>query len=199
MEETPIINGAWLVPSEALTGMASPAALTNVKSQRAATVRFGYRVGSLQLLVSPGVLSELMSTADTYPLPNVPHAMRGYVNRQGALVPVWDLRLLLGDSSELNDEPFSNSRTETTRLDESSKHAANRESILLLGRGDLRVGLIINGLPQALKQSERVARLPQLPDELTGFVKEALYANNSLWFEFDHEGFFRTQTEKAAA
>jgi len=101
MDESTIVTAAkWLKPSAALAQAARPAPLGESRSVRATVVRFGYRVGSLGFLVGPGVLSELLSTPEIYPIPNVPPALRGYVNRQGALVPVWDLRVLIGDHPE---------------------------------------------------------------------------------------------------
>jgi len=183
MDDTTIITAVanWLTPSAALAQAARPAPLGESRSVRATAVRFGYRVGSLGFLVGPGVLSELLPTPEIYPIPNVPPALRGYVNRQGALVPVWDVRVLIGDHSQ-HDEAQD-----------------GRESILLLGRGDRRIGIIINGLPHALKQFNAVPRLPQLPEMLQGYVKEALFAANALWFEFDHAAFFGAQTDKANA
>ena len=71
------------------------AALTQANELSRATVRFGYRIGALGFLISEGVLSELLPNPATYPIPNVPAALRGFVNRQGALVPVWDLHVML--------------------------------------------------------------------------------------------------------
>jgi chemotaxis signal transduction protein len=176
-------SSTWLLPSAALSRAALPAPLSNAKAQSAGAVRFGYRIGSLHLLIGKGVLSELLANSETYPIPNVPSALRGYVNRQGALVPVWDLGQLLGQSADTQDE----------------SDGPARESILVLGRGELRIGVLIDGLPQSLKHTERVARLPQLPNELSPYVKDALYAEQSVWFEFEHEEFFRAQTAKAAA
>jgi chemotaxis signal transduction protein len=174
------INDVWLAPSVALTRSVPPEPLAKAGIKDAGLARFGYRVGSLRLLVGRGVLSELLAGCETYPIPNVPAPLRGYVNRQGALVPVWDLKLLL-------EPPSANQEIQTP------------ESILVLGRGDQRVGIVIDGMPRALKCTDRVARLPQLPDELAPYVHEAWYAENSLWFEFAHEDFFRAQTVKAAA
>ena len=155
--------------------MTHPAPLTDANETRSTAVRFGYRIGSLGLLVGVGVLSERLSKPTIFPIPNVPNAIRGYVNLQGALVPVWDLPPLLADGAQLSDE-----------------------SVLVLGRGEHRVGMIINGLPRALKKLERIAHSPPLPDALQGSAKEAHFADDALWFEFDYEGFFRVQTERAA-
>src|SRR5688572_17261610 len=80
----------WPSPSEALARLRSPAQLTDAEVRRTAVVRFGYRIGQLGFLVGAGVLSELLPTPEIYPIPNVHASIRGYVNLQGALVPVWD-------------------------------------------------------------------------------------------------------------
>jgi chemotaxis signal transduction protein len=90
----------WLSPSEALRRMTQPAPLSDVKATRADTVRFGYRVGSMRLLVGANILSELLETPEIFPIPNMPAALRGYVNRQGALLPIWDLRALVETTGE---------------------------------------------------------------------------------------------------
>jgi len=171
-------NGAGrrLKPSEAFARMTQPAPLANAAADRGAIVRFGYRVGSLGFLVGAGVLSELLSAPEIYPIPNVHSAIRGYVNVQGTLVPVWDMRTLLDDSER-----------------------GEREAVLVLGRGDHRVGVLIDGLPRALKKIERASQPPPLPESLQSYATQALFADGALWFEFDHEGFFRTQTERLAA
>lgn len=139
------------------------------------TVRFGYRIGTLGFLVGDGVLSELLPNPATYPIPNVPAALRGFVNRQGALVPVWDLHVVL----------------------EMAPAASTRESILLLGRGEGRIGLVIDGLPQALRQLEPVTRMPAPPQPVREYVKGASLAAGTLWLELDYERLVRVQTERA--
>jgi chemotaxis signal transduction protein len=169
------VRGRWPTPSEALARSAQPASLARTGEARGAAVRFGYRVGSLGFLVGRGVLSELLPKPATYPIPNVPAALRGFVNRQGALVPVWDLHVLL-DAAPAVD---------------------TRESILLLGRGESRLGLVIDGLPHALRQLEQVSRLPAPPEVLREYVQGAYIADGALWLEFDCEALLRAQAQQA--
>jgi chemotaxis signal transduction protein len=73
-----------------------------------------------------------------------------------------------------------------------------RLSVLVLGRNEHRVGLLIDGLPQALKQTERVDRMPQLPSSLVGYVSGVVVASGAIWLEFDHDAFFRAQSASAS-
>src|SRR5438105_14301136 len=132
-----------MLPSQALTGMARPAPLSETHVSRKETVRFGYCIGALNFLVKEEVLSEVLRAPAIYPIPNVPRALCGYVNRQGALIPVWDLREIIDckviDDSEADAQPASIFR----RSDE--------RSVLILGRDDSRVGMTIDGLPRTLR------------------------------------------------
>lgn len=171
----PGTRAGWPAPSTALGRSARPAPLTQGSELRSLAVRFGYRIGALGFLVGHGVLSELLPNPATYPIPNVPAALRGFVNRQGALVPVWDLHVVLDMAPAAN----------------------TREAILVLGRGAARIGLVIDGLPQALKQLEPVTRMPALPDAVRAYVSGAALAAAALWLELDYERLLRAQTERA--
>jgi chemotaxis signal transduction protein len=174
-ETTAGTRGRWPAPSAALARSVRPAALAQANERRSTVVRFGYRIGALGFLVGSGVLSELLPNPATYPIPNVPAALRGFVNRQGALVPVWDLHVML----------------------EVAPTANSREAVLLLGRGDARIGLVIDGLPQALKRLEPVTRMPAPPEQLREYVRGAALADGTLWMELDYAGLVRAQTERA--
>jgi len=177
-----------MLPSQALTGMARPAPLSEERVARSEAVRFGYRIGALNFLVADGVLSEVLRAPAIYPIPNVPDALRGYVNRQGALIPVWDVAEIvdcrvIDHSAEENQSVF--------RKQEGL-------SVLLLGRDDDRVGLVIDGLPHTIRQIEKASRLPMLPAPLIGHVRDALFAEGELWLSLDHESFFAAQANEMA-
>ena len=55
-----------------------------------APIRFGFRVGSIGLLVPAGMLSELVDDTEVYPLPTTPAWFHGLINLRGGLVPVFD-------------------------------------------------------------------------------------------------------------
>jgi len=177
-----------MLPSQALTGMARPAPLTEERVARSEAVRFGYRIGALNFLVGDSVLSEVLRTPAIYPIPNVPAALRGYVNRQGALIPVWDVAEIVDcrviDHSE---DQYSSVFRRQEEL-----------SVLLLGRDDDRVGLVIDGLPRTIRHIEKASRLPMLPAPLIGHVHDALFAEGELWLSLDHESFFAAQANESA-
>jgi chemotaxis signal transduction protein len=180
----------WL-PSQALTGMARPAPLLDEHVSRKEMVRFGYSIGALNFLVAERVLSELLRAPTIYPIPNVPAALRGYVNRQGALIPVWDL----GGIVDCRIVENSSAPVKT----QSSLHDMQQQSVLILGNGDNRVGVLIDGLPKTIRNIEKSARLPLLPAALTDHVRGAVFADHALWLELDHETFFSAQALRAAA
>jgi len=179
-----------MLPSQALTGMARPAPLTEQRVTRKENVRFGYCIGALNFLVKEEVLSEVLRTPAIYPIPNVPAALCGYVNRQGALIPVWDVREIIDckvvDDTEADAQPTSIFRKNDER------------SVLILGRDDSRVGVTIDGLPRTLRNIETSSRLPMLPAPLVGHVQDALFADGALWLTLDHESFFSAQALTAA-
>jgi len=176
-----------MLPSQALTGMARPAPLTEERVARSENVRFGYRVGALNFLVGNGVLSEVLRAPSVFPIPNVPSALRGYVNRQGALIPVWDI----GEIVDCRIVDDSMDHSPIFRKQEES-------SVLLLGRGDDRVGVMIDALPQTIRHVEKASRLPMLPAPLIGHVHDALFAEGELWLALDHESLFSAQADDAA-
>jgi len=169
--------------------MARPAPLTEERVARSETVRFGYRIGALNFLVGNGVLSEVLRSPAIYPIPNVPSALRGYVNRQGALIPVWDIGEIV--DCRIIDDSIDASRASVFHRDDES-------SVLLLGRDDNRVGIVIDGLPHTIRNIEKASRLPMLPAPLVGHVQDALFADGELWLALDHESFFAAQAGDGA-
>jgi chemotaxis signal transduction protein len=173
-----------LKPSQYFARIKRPAPLGEANVTRAVAVRFGYRAGSLGFLVGTGVLSEYLPRPNIFPIPNVHAAIRGYVNLQGALVAVWDLQMMLGDVSD-------------DQLDAAAD--TSRDAVLVLGRGDQRVGVVVDGLPRALKKLERTTRPSQLPQSLQSYVQDAYFGEDALWLEFDQEAFFKAQVQSLSA
>jgi chemotaxis signal transduction protein len=177
-------------PSQALTAMRRPAPLQSVDAKRSESVRFGYCIGTLNFLIPEGVLSEVLRAPPIFPIPNVPVALRGYINRQGALIPVWDLASTI-DCRNV-DELLAQPSTSVFRKDEA-------ESVLVLGRDDNRVGVMIDGLPRAIRSIEKSTRLPLLPSQLIGHVSVALFADGLLWLELNHVTLFQSLAIEQAA
>lgn len=180
----------WL-PSQALTRMARPVPLVNTSVSRKEILRFGYRIGALNFLVPEGVLSELLRAPAIYPIPNVSNALRGYVNRQGALIPVWDVTRII-DCEIIDDHSDASAVSEI-------RGRSDGESVLVLGTGDARVGMVIDALPRAIRNIDKASRLPLLPALLVNHVRAAVFADSELWLEFNHETFFGALALDSAA
>jgi chemotaxis signal transduction protein len=163
-------SSEWLRPTQMFAQVKAPAPLQAAHAVKAAPVRFGYRVGSLGFLVGERVLSEYLPKPVIYPIPNVHDAVSGYVNLQGALVPVWNISTLF----DLNAQDSA-------------------ESVLVLGRGDTRVGIVVSGLPIALKKLENASKPKQFSQLLQNYLGEAYFGYQELWFELDCERLLREQ------
>ncbi len=131
--------------------------------------RYGFHVGSLGLLIAQGVGSEAIPLPAVAPIPNSPPWLRGMINLRGALVPAFDLALVLGlSSNEYREQPV----------------------VLVFDKGPKAVGVVTDGYPKQLLGLSRMAQLPELPTALKGYVAAAHTHDGDLWLEFDHEGFF---------
>lgn len=161
----------WLTPSGALnrfkpprgimTGIAAP-----TEWQR---TRYGFRIGDIGLLIGQDTSSELLDRITIYPLPKAPIWLLGLVNLRGNLLPAFDMRPIL----DLEDSKASDQR-----------------HLLILGRGDKAIGIMIDGLPQLADTRHTISRLPPLPEALRPHIAKAYMQNNTIWLEFDHGGFF---------
>lgn len=176
------IKEKWLA-STALRPMTGALSPTETSDAQDLALRFGYRIGALRLLTPEGALSEVISGPNIYPIPNAPPGLSGYVNRQGTLVPVWDLRVLIDDARTMSDE---------------TEHDREKQAVLALGRDERRVGVIISGLPRTLRKLERISEASP-PDGLIEFVNGAWSADGFTWLEFDYESFLGAQMSQAAA
>lgn len=161
----------WLDPSAALSRFKPPQGMTTgivlAERQRA---RYGFRIGDIGLLVGSDTVSEVLEKTAIYPLPNTPAWALGLVNLRGNLVPVFDVKLLL----ELKESQNSEKRW-----------------LLVLDQGERAVGILIDGLPQTASTSQVLSRLPPLPALLRAYTGKAYAQDDSIWLEFDHQGFFQ--------
>lgn len=172
--ETPVTNAdaaeAWLLPSAALGRYAPPdGAMALDREEKAQQRRYGFRLGGVGLLIAPQAGSEAISMPAIAPIPNSVPWLRGMLNLRGALVPVFDLALVLGLPRQAYRE---------------------QPAVLIFGKGAQAVGVITDGHPKQLPGLSRVAQLPELPTALKGHVAAAYTHDEDLWFEFDHEAFF---------
>jgi twitching motility protein PilI len=162
----------WLPPSLALDRYVPPeGVMALIQEEKVEERRYGFRVGSFGFLIPPHVGSEALAMSSIAPIPNSAPWLRGMINLRGALVPVFDLALVLG-----------------------SPRQAHREcsNVLVFDKGTHAVGLVINDFPKQLTKLVRMVQIPELPTALKGNVTAGYTYEGSLWLEFEHKQFFNS-------
>ncbi|NIR32768.1 MAG: chemotaxis protein CheW [Gammaproteobacteria bacterium] len=131
-----------------------------------APARYGFRVATLGILIGQRQASEVLEQPDIYPVPNTPGWLRGLVNLRGNLVPVFDLAELLG-------------------LEREEDTASVKPMLLVVGKGEEALGLIIEGFPRAIDLSRPLAETPPLPDRLRDFHRGTYLDDSVVWLDID--------------
>jgi chemotaxis signal transduction protein len=161
---------ALLAPSAALTRFVPPAGalLGPAQGRDERQVRYGFRVGSLGLLIQVNTGSEVIDARGIALLPNAPRWLAGVMNLRGNPVPVFDL---------------------CAALDLPRDDAAKKSKVLVLDKGEHAAGLLIDGLPRVVPPGHPVEQPAALPGRLAPFATRAIATSDGVWFEFDHGGF----------
>lgn len=161
---------AMLAPSAALTRFAPQAGalLGPVQARNEQSVRYGFRISSLGLLIKPGTGSEVVEARAIAAMPNAPRWLAGVMNLRGNPVPVFDLCAAL----------------ELARNDE-----AQKSMVLVLDKGDQAAGLLIDGMPRVVPPGKPIEQPTALPARLAPFAPQAMATSDAVWLEFDHVGF----------
>ncbi len=171
-------DSGWtgIPPSEALNRFEPPDGFVPVALETdSKRLRYGFRRGGLSLLVREGIGSEVVPLMPLATIPNGPTWLSGIINLRGNLVPVCDIRQVLGQDSETADE---------------------KTMILVLDKGDRTAGFLIDGYPIALTGLHAVTQAPALPDALAQHVPAVFSTEKDVWLEFDHEGFLENSNTK---
>jgi chemotaxis signal transduction protein len=155
-------------PSEALlagaAAQATPHLFSAASRDRDAVQREGFRVGALNLMVRYEDGSELAEMPPVCRLPNAPDWFLGMTNLHGALVPVFDPAARWGTVHD----------------------GAARNMLLVLGHGEQRAGVVIDGLPTRLKPTagDRLQDAPE-PSVLAGCVAATHRIEGKDWMDLN--------------
>ena len=162
-------KGPWLGPTEAL-GYCDPSDVPGQNAVRTEenSVRYGFRVGSLGLLIAQQTASELVGDLSVYPVPNTPYWFPGLVNLRGNLIPVFDLKLLFALPGDGGTE----------------------RKLVVLDKEESAAGVYVDGFPRPLRLGEPMARTPSLPGVLEDHVAQAYFLDDVAWLELRHRDFF---------
>lgn len=163
----------WMLPSAALSRFEPPENMVMAEVVEKEIGRYGFKIGSLGLLIQAGCGSEVMQMPAIWSLPGSPPWFLGLINLRGNLVPVFELRLVLG----LGD-----------------KDANAKPLVLIFDQGDKAVGVVIDDFPRPLSDLSELPHLPGLPTALDGHVRKGFVKDEMIWLEFDQNSFFEELT-----
>jgi twitching motility protein PilI len=176
-----------LAPTEALLRgfefdipASTPAAASaaDARTPDAILLREGFRIGELRLMIRYEDGSELTDLPQVYLLPKAPAWFLGMANLHGALVPVFDPAELFGVAHDATAKPM----------------------LLVLGHGEEKAGLVIDGLPSRLRlgPADRIEN-GAVPPSLAGCVNQAYWSEGLDWLDLQVSDLLRTLSEELAA
>src|SRR5450759_3597780 len=131
--------------------------------------RRGFCIGNLKLLVHLNATSEVLEMPPLFRLPGAPTGIVGLANRHGRVVPVMDLSVLFGLPHD---------------------RAANAW-LLVCGRGDEAIGLVIDCLPDRKRfvQDDEIT-LSDITHPIAGYASAAYREGQDIWIDLDTEKLF---------
>lgn len=131
--------------------------------------RRGFCIGDLRLLLHLDATSEVLEMPPLFRLPGAPTGIKGLANRHGRVVPVMDLSVLFG---------LQHDRAASAWL-------------LVCGRGDEAVGLVIDSLPERKRfvQDDEIV-LSDITHPIASYAKAAYRDGQDIWIDLDTEELF---------
>jgi chemotaxis signal transduction protein len=131
--------------------------------------RRGFCIGNLKLLMHLNATSEVLEMPPLFRLPGAPTGIVGLANRHGRVVPVMDLSVLFG---------LPHDRAANTWL-------------LVCGRGDEAVGLVVDSLPDRKRfVQEDETTLSDITHPIASYARAAYREGQDIWIDLDTEELF---------
>ena len=132
-------------------------------------LRYGFQIGTLNLIYDAHIACELLKDIIIYSVPNTPRWMLGLINLRGNLVPVFDLEYYF------DFEPLE------------SKYPL----LLVLGKREKAVAFRVKAYPGLLNNLVKEEFIPELLPKIKNYILGG-YRGKKLWLELDKENFFST-------
>jgi chemotaxis signal transduction protein len=131
--------------------------------------RRGFCIGDLRLLVPLDATSEVVEMPPLFRLPGAPTGITGLANRHGRVVPVMDLSALFALQQD----------------------RAASAWLLVCGRGEAAVGLVIDSLPERKRfvQDDEIG-LSAITHPIVSFARAAYREGQDIWIDLDAEELF---------
>ncbi len=134
--------------------------------------RYGFRIGACRLVHDLSLAVELIELPRCYNLPSSSAWFSGLVNLRGNLVPVFDLKSLLGGTGP----------------------AGGRQMLLVIGTGESAAALIIDGTPDhiSIDAGSRIDQPDNVPEVLRDQLQGAYEYAGETWYQANYEGLFES-------
>lgn len=128
-----------------------------------------FRIGDIGLLIPQDIISEVAEELAYCQLPNTQTVLFGMANLRGNIIPLFDLHELFGFTTP----------------------ARSTRKILIIGRGEDAVAVMISELPQRIifTADHRLRNLPPAPETLQPYLK-SYYQKDGVWLDIDYHSFF---------
>lgn len=138
--------------------------------------RYGFRIGGCRFVHDLNLPVELIELPHHYELPNSSAWFYGLVNLRGNLVPVFDLKSLLGGTGPAGD----------------------RQMLLVIGSGEKSAGLVIDGTPDhiSIDAGGRLDEPEHVPEILRDHLQGAYEYAGETWYQADYEGVFGSLAQR---
>lgn len=131
--------------------------------------RRSFCVGDLKLLMDLDATSEVVEMPQLFRLPGAPVGVKGLANRYGRVVPVVDLSAVFG---------FQH-------------NAALAQWLLVCGRGETAVGIMIDSLPERKKFiRDDETNLSEVTHPISAYAKAAYLEWQDIWIDLDAGALF---------
>ena len=171
------LDRPFVLPEEKQETQADVAAeSTSVDIQTATQTRMNFRVGDIELLCATDASREVVDSPLVNRLPNSAPWFKGLANVHGGMTPVVDLGQALGNKQTNKNKPY----------------------LMIFGRGDNAIGLLINGIPQniTIGMTGKLNKPPSISDLIDGSVLAAYDIEKKIRFDIDINYLFKTLSQR---
>lgn len=131
--------------------------------------RRGFYIGELRLLVNLDETSEVAEMPQLFRLPGAPSGVKGLTNRHGRVVPVVDISVLFGTQRDFEKKVW----------------------LLVCGRGEEAVGLVVESLPERKKfAADDEIGVSEITHPIAAYAKAVYREGQDVWIDLDTDAFF---------
>jgi chemotaxis signal transduction protein len=180
------ITGSSLELKLALNHLSDDFAGTTIQTSRQhRQAVYGVDCGRAHLLLGSEIACEVVSDGACCPLPNAPESLVGLHVSRGDLIPVYRIENALHGLYPAVSSSHLNREVDTVPW------------ILLLGKGEERVGIVLQQLPQLydITGREPVQTKANFSEVVSQFTRQTYHVDNQWWLVFDWLAFLKALSD----